>query len=59
MVKYSQNDVFFYPFKTFTFEKQKKFDRESSLDAELNSASKEYPLGIILMGPTGPKTRNT
>ena len=35
------------------------FDRESSLDVELNSTSKEYPLGILLTGPTGPKTRNT
>ena len=35
------------------------FDRERSLDAELNSASNEYPLGILLMGPATPKTRNT
>ena len=35
------------------------FDQESSLDAELNSASNEYPLGILLMGPSTPKTRNT
>ena len=25
MVKYGQNDIFFYPIKTFTFEKRKKF----------------------------------
>ena len=35
------------------------FDRESSLDAELNSASNEYPLSILLMDPATPKTRNT
>ena len=29
---------------------------ESSLDAELNSASNEYPLGILLMDPATPKT---
>ena len=33
------------------------FDRESSLDAELNSASNEYPLGILLTDPTTQKTR--
>ena len=31
----------------------------SSLDAKLNSASNEYPLGIILTDPATPKTRNT
>ena len=35
------------------------FDRESSLDVELNSASNEYPLGILLMGPATPEIRNT
>ena len=35
------------------------FDRESSLDAELNSASNEYPHCILLTDPTTPKTRNT
>ena len=35
------------------------FYQESSLDAELNSASNEYPLGIILTDPATPKTRNT
>ena len=35
------------------------FDREGSLDAELNSASNEYPLGILLMDPSTPKARNT
>ena len=33
-------------------------DWDSSLDVELNSASNEYPLGILLKGPTTPKTRN-
>ena len=35
------------------------FDRESSLDAELNFALNEYPLGILLTDPATPKTRNT
>ena len=35
------------------------FDQESSLDAELNSTSNEYPLYIILTDPATPKTRNT
>ena len=35
------------------------FDRESSLDVELNSTSNEYALGILLMGPATPETRNT
>ena len=35
------------------------FDQESTLDANLNFASNEYPLCIILMGPAIPKTRNT
>ena len=35
------------------------FDRESSLYVELNYASNEYPLGILLKGLTTPKTRNT
>ena len=35
------------------------FDRESSLDVEFNFASNEYALGILLMGPATPKTRNT
>ena len=36
-----------------------KFDRKSLLDVELNSASNEYPLGILLTRRTTPKTRNT
>ena len=35
------------------------FDWESSLDEKLNSTSNEYPLGILLMGPATPETRNT
>ena len=31
---------------------------ESSLDAELNSSSNNYPLGILLTDPATPKTRN-
>ena len=29
------------------------------MDAELNSASNEYPLGILLTDPATPKTRNS
>ena len=32
------------------------FNQESSLDVELNSASNEYPLGILLLDPATPKT---
>ena len=35
------------------------FKRESSLDAEFNSACSEYPHCILLMDPATPKTRNT
>ena len=35
------------------------FDRESSLNAELNSTCNEYPLSILLTGPATLKTRNT
>ena len=35
------------------------FDRESLLDAKLNSTSNEYPLNILLIDPATPKTRNT
>ena len=35
------------------------FDQESSLDAEFDSTSNEYPHCILLMDPTTPKTRNT
>ena len=35
------------------------FDRESSLDAEFDSASNEYPHCILLTDPATPKTRNT
>ena len=35
------------------------FDQESSLDIEVNSASNEYPLSILLMDPASPKKRNT
>ena len=33
--------------------------RYFQVDQELNSASRKYPLGILLMDPTTPKTRNT
>ena len=35
------------------------FDRESSLDAEFDSTSKEYSHCILLTDPSTPKTRNT
>ena len=34
------------------------FNQESLLDVELNYATNEYPLGILLMDPTTPKTIN-
>ena len=34
------------------------FNRESSLDAEFDSASNEYPHCILLTDPATPKTRN-
>ena len=34
------------------------FNRESSLDVELNSLSNEYPLGILLTGTSNPKIIN-
>ena len=34
------------------------FNRESLLDAELNSTSREYRHGILLMRPSTPKMRN-
>ena len=35
------------------------FKQEQSLDGEYNSASNEYPLGILLVDPVPQKTRNT
>ena len=35
------------------------FDRESSLDAEVDYTSNVYPRCILLMDPATPKTRNT
>ena len=35
------------------------FDQESSLDAEFDNASKNYPHCILLINLTSPKTRNT
>ena len=34
------------------------FDWKSSLEVELNFSSNKYPLDMILMGPTTPKTIN-
>ena len=35
------------------------FERESSLDAEFNSASNDYPQCILFTDPSTPKIRNT
>ena len=44
---------------TFSLCFYSNFDQESSLDAELNSASNEYPFNILFRDPATPKTRNT
>ena len=46
-------------FRHISFCFYSNFDWESSLDAELNSASNEYPLSILLTNPTTSKTINT
>ena len=51
--------LFLFVFRHISLCVQSNFNRESSLDVELNSASNEYPLGILLTGPATPKTRNT
>ena len=43
--------TFLFVFSTYLPIFYSNFDRESSLDVELNSASNEYPLGILLMDP--------
>ena len=50
---------FLFVFSTYPPCFYSNFDWESSLDAELNYASNEYPLNILLMGPASPKKRNT
>ena len=44
---------------TFSLCFYSNFNQESSLDAELNSAPKKYPLCILLTHLATPKTRNT
>ena len=34
------------------------YDQESSLDVNLNFASNQYPLDILLMGTATPKTKD-
>ena len=51
--------TFLFVFSTYLPCFYSNFDRESSLNAELNSTSNEYPLGMLLMDPATPKTRNT
>ena len=51
--------IFLFVFWTYLPVFYSNFDRESSLDAELNSTSNEYPLGILFIDPTTQKTRNT
>ena len=51
--------TFLFVFSTYLLVFYSNFDPESSLDVELNSASNEYLLDIILMDLATPKTRNT
>ena len=51
--------TFLFVFLTYLPVFYSNFDRETSLDAELNSTSNEYPLDILSMDPATPKTRNT
>ena len=51
--------LFLFVFSTYLPFFYSNFDRESSLDVELDYASNEYPLGILLAGLSTPKTRNT
>ena len=51
--------TFFLYFKHISLCFYSNFNRESSLDAELNSTSNAYPLGILLLVLSTPKTRNT
>ena len=54
--------TFLFVFSTYLSVFYSNFEREGSLDEELNfaySASKEYPHCILLTDPATPKTRNT
>ena len=51
--------LFLFVFSTYLPFFYSNFNRESSLDVELNSASNEYPLCILLMNHATQKTRNT
>ena len=46
-----------YVFSTYLPFFNSNFDRESSLDVELNSASNEYPFSILLTDPATPKNK--
>ena len=59
MEEEKKKTTFLFVFLTYLHVVLLKFDRESSLDVELNSASNEYPLDILFMDPATPKTRNT
>ena len=51
--------TFLFVFLTYIHVFLLNFDQESSFDVELNFRSNEYPLNILLTGPTSPKARNT
>ena len=51
--------LFLFVFLTYLPMFYSNLDWESSLGAELNSASNEYPLGILLIDPITLKPRNT
>ena len=59
MEEEKKKTTFLFVFSTYLPVFLLKLDWESSLDAELNYASNEYPLGILLTDPATPKTRNT
>ena len=50
---------FWFIFSTYFRVFYSNFNRDSSLDAKLNSSSNEYPLDILLMDPSTAKTINT
>ena len=55
----SEENYFFNYFLLISMWFYSNFDQEHSLDGEFNSASNEYPHGILLVDPAPRKTRNT
>ena len=59
MEEEKKKTTFLFVFLTYPLCFYSNFDRDSSLDVELNSTSNEYPLSILLTDPATPKIRNT